>query len=58
MAKTPTRLPPEGTQAPSRDDAREPTPFEKMTELTRRLIHVPKSELPNKASAKKPKKKT
>jgi hypothetical protein len=48
MAQTPTRPPPEGAQAPPGNDAREPTPFEKMTELTRRLIRVPKSELPNK----------
>ena len=50
MAKEPTRPP---AQAPPRDDAREPTPFERMTELTRRLIHVPKSELPNKGKPKK-----
>ena len=53
MAKAPTRSPPDGAQAPPGDDARDPTPFEKMTELTRRLVHVPKSELPNKGKPKK-----
>jgi hypothetical protein len=53
MAETPTRAPKESAQAPPGDDAREPTPFEKMTELTRRLIHVRKDELPNKGKSKK-----
>ena len=53
MAKVPARPPNEAAQSPPRDDTREPTPFERMTELTRRLIHVPKSELPNKGMPKK-----
>lgn len=53
MAKVPTRPPEEAAQPPPRDDAREPTPFERMTELTRRLIHVPKDELPNKGKPTK-----
>jgi hypothetical protein len=53
MAKAPTRPQQEGAQAPPGDDARDLTPFERMTELTRRLVHVPKSELPNKGKPKK-----
>ena len=49
MAKAPTRAPQESAQAPPR----EPTPFERMTELTRRILHVPKSELPNKGKPRK-----
>jgi hypothetical protein len=48
MAKETARPPQESAQAPP-----EPTPFEKMIELTRRLLHVPKSELPNKAKPRK-----
>jgi hypothetical protein len=50
MAKTSPRPPEEKAEAPP-----EPTPFERMTELTRRLIRVPKSELP-KTEPKKRKK--
>ena len=32
---------------------RDPTPFEKMRELTRRLVAVPKSEIPTKRKAAK-----
>jgi hypothetical protein len=45
MAKAPTRPPQESAQAPPGTDTREPTPFEKMTELARRIIRVPKSEV-------------
>ena len=48
MAQKPTRSPQESAQAPPGTHPREPTPFEKMTELTRRLVHVRKDELPNK----------
>lgn len=33
----------------------DPTPFEKMRELTRRLVAVPKSEIPTKRKRKPPK---
>lgn len=45
--------PDEAAQAPPREDARTVTPFERMTELTRRPIHVPKSEIPTKAKPAK-----
>ena len=52
MAETPTRA-----KAKSKGDDRappqEPTPFEKMTELTRKLVHVRKDELPNKGKPEK-----
>ncbi len=36
----------------------DPTPFEKMRELTRRLVSVPKSEIPTKRQPKKRRKAT
>jgi len=44
MAKAPTREAEADTRRPPPDQ----TPFEKMTELTRKIIHVRKDELPNK----------
>lgn len=41
MAKTPERPPPQ--EAPKDTDTR--TPLERMTDLTRRIVHVPKSEI-------------
>lgn len=48
MAETPERkttvtTPP---KAPAPETAPEPSAFEKMRELTRRVVNVPKSELP------------
>jgi hypothetical protein len=51
MAETPTR--PTKGQSDNRPPPPEPTPFEKMTELTRRLVHVRKDQLPNKGKPKK-----
>jgi hypothetical protein len=33
-------------KAPASETTPEPSAFEKMRELTRRIVHVPKSELP------------
>ena len=52
MAETPTR-PKAKTKGDDRASPTEPTPFEKMTDLTRRLVHVRKDELPNKGKPKK-----
>lgn len=41
MAKTPERPPPKEETTPP--DTR--TPLERMTDLTRRIVHVPKSEI-------------
>ncbi len=38
---------------PKRTRKPNPTPFEKMRELTRRLVAVPKAEIPTKKKAKK-----
>lgn len=46
MAKTPQRPPPQEETPPQ--DTR--TPLERMTDLTRRIVHVPKAEI---AKAKK-----
>jgi len=51
MAKAPKRETEEDGCSPP-----EPTPFERMTELTRRIVQVPKAELPPKAVRAKPKK--
>ena len=51
MAEAPTRA--TKSQGDNRPPPPEPTPFEKMTDLTRRLIHVRKDELPNKGKPKK-----
>jgi hypothetical protein len=44
MAKTPERPPPKAEGESTPPDTR--TPLERMTDLTRRIVHVPKSELP------------
>jgi hypothetical protein len=49
MAKTPPRAPPQD-QAQIDAEVNEggppaPTPLERMTDLTRRIVHVPKSEI-------------
>jgi len=36
----------------------DPTPFEKMRELTRRLVQVPKAEIPTRKSGSKKRKST
>ena len=41
MAKAPERPPPQ--EKPPPQDTR--TPLERMTDLTRRIVHVPKSEI-------------
>jgi hypothetical protein len=48
MAKTPPRAPPkEQAQIDAEiNEGGPPTPLERMTELTRRIVQVPKSELP------------
>ncbi|MEJ7811176.1 MAG: hypothetical protein WKG32_12255 [Gemmatimonadaceae bacterium] len=40
-------------KAPAPNNAPEPSAFERMRELTRRIIRVPKSELPTKKRAPK-----
>ena len=52
MAKTPPRRTEEEAQIDAEANEGGPTPLEKMTDLTRRIVHVPKSELPT----RKPKK--
>jgi hypothetical protein len=49
MAQAPTRA----TQADPIRPPPEQTPLEKMTDLTRRILHVRKDELPNKGKPKK-----
>ena len=49
MAEAPTRA----TQADTRRTSPEQTPLEKMTDLTRRILHVRKDELPNKGKPQK-----
>jgi hypothetical protein len=43
------KLPP---KAPASDTTPEPSAFERMRELTRRIVNVPKSELPTPTKAK------
>jgi hypothetical protein len=55
MAKTPPRAPPQDeAQIDAEVNEGGPTPLERMTELTRRIVHVPKSEI---AEPKRPKRK-
>jgi hypothetical protein len=49
MAKASTRT----AQADTPRAPTEQTPLEKMTDLTRRILHVRKDELPNKGKPKK-----
>jgi len=56
MAKTPPRAPPkEQAQIDAEiNEGGPPTPLERMTELTRRIVHVPKSELAKTKKRKRP----
>lgn len=46
MAKAPERAPPKAEEETTPPDTR--TPLERMTDLTRRIVRVPKSQLPKK----------
>jgi hypothetical protein len=56
MAKAPQRpkATKEETLKPPAHDAPGLSPFERMTELARRIIHVPKSEIGAKSEGRKP----
>ena len=59
MAETPEREEAEVSRtpkAPASDATPEPSALERMRELTRRIVNVPKSELPKKPARKKPRK--
>jgi hypothetical protein len=49
MAKAPTRA----SEADNTRPPTEPSPLEKMKELTRKILHVRKDELPNKGQMQK-----
>ena len=54
MAKTPPRPPPQDqTQIDAEINEGGPTPLERMTELTQRIVRVPKSELPKKKAKRR-----
>ena len=50
MAKAPERPPPKAEEETTPPDTR--TPLERMTDLTRRIVHVPKSEIAKPKSKK------